>query len=97
MAIDVTTALYLLAAAVVAVVLRLYDTPKTTVIVDGKIQWDIILPVAAGAVIAAPVGAWILGLNVLIPAGFAAIVAVAYTWMAAVKALLNVAKPEQPA
>jgi len=93
-AIELMTALYLLAAAAIAVVLRLYDTPKTVVVVDGKIQWDIILPVAVGAIIAAPVGAWILGLNVLVPVGFAAIVAVAYTGMAAVKALLNVAKPE---
>ena len=98
MAIDITTALYLLAAALVAVVIRLMDTPKTTLVVtapDGTtkhIQWDAIIPVVAGALIAAPVGAWILGLDVLDPRGFAAIVTVGIAGLSAVKALLNVVK-----
>lgn len=92
MALDVMTALYLLAAALIAVAIRLYDTPKSVIIVDGKPQWDVIIPPLVGAIIAAPVGAWILGLDVLIPAGFVSIVAVAYTGMAGIKALLNIAE-----
>lgn len=93
--IDLITALYLLAAAAIAVVLRLYDSPKTTIIVDGQVQWAALLPIVGGALIAAPVGAWVLGLNVLVPTGFITIVAVAYGGMAAVKALLNITQPAE--
>lgn len=94
--IDITTALYLLAAAAIAAIIRLYDTPATDVVVDGVIQWAKVVPIVVGAVIAAPVGAWILGLDVLVPTGFVAIVAVAVTGMAGVKALLGLIVKEQP-
>jgi len=95
MAVDLTTGLYLLAAALVAVVIRLMDTPKTAIVADGKIQWGAIIPTVVGAIIAVPVGAWILGLNVLEPAGFASLVAVGVAGLSAVKALLNITAPSQ--
>ncbi len=91
MAVDLTTALYLLAAALVAVAVRLFDSPKTTIVVDGQIQWGNLIPVVAGAIIAVPLGAWILGLNVLDPKGFVELVAVGIAGLSAVKAFLNIA------
>lgn len=89
--IDMETVLYLLAAIVIAVAIRFYDTPKTEIIDEtGKILWANILPVLAGAAIAVPVGCWLLGLNVLVVEGFATAVAVGIGGLALVKAALNI-------
>lgn len=94
--IDGTTVMYLLAAILVAVAIRLYDAPKTELVdpETKKILWGNIVPVLVGAAIACPLGAWILGLNVFEPAGFVAIVAVGILGLSAIKAFLNIKSPE---
>lgn len=98
MPIDVTTAMYLLAAIAVAVVIRLMDSPVTTLVVDGKVQWQNLIPTVAGIAIAVPIAAWVLELNVLVAKDFLLIVATGMTGMAAVKALINkLMPPAEPA
>ena len=95
MPIDLTTAMYLVAAIVVATVIRLLDWPKTQFIdIDGKILWGNIVPTIAGIGIAVPLSAWVLGLSVLDPKGFVEIVAVGSLGLAAIKALINQVYPQ---
>lgn len=90
MAFGIEVALYLAAAAIVAAAIRLYDSPKTSVIVDGKIQWAYIVPVVVGAALAVPIGCWILGIDILDPKGFATAVGLGVAGLSFVKAILNV-------
>ena len=102
MPIDLTTAMYLVAAVLVAAVIRFMDTPKTELIVtnpDGTIAilWGNIIPTLVGIGIAVPLGAWVLALNVLDPKGFLEIVAVGILGLASVKALINQVYPKPAA
>lgn len=91
MALDLMTAGYLLAAALIAAAIRLLDTPKDTLIANGVVQWGVVVPAVVGAIIAVPLAAWILAIDVLVPAGFISLVGLGVAGMAAVKAILGLA------
>jgi hypothetical protein len=87
--------LYLVAAAIVAAVIRLYDTPKTAIVVDGVIQWDVILPPIVGAALAVPIGCWVLNIDATVPTGFAEAVMLGIAGLSVVKAVLNIVTKEE--
>jgi hypothetical protein len=91
--IDLEVAMYVLAAAVAAAAIRLYDTPKDVLMVDGAIRWEAIVPAVAGALIATPIGCWLLNISATVPSGFAEAVAIGVAGMAFVKAALGGLKP----
>lgn len=93
MTIDPMDAVYLLGAALIALFIRLYDTPATELVMANLAN---ILKTLAGSAIAVVLGAWILAIDVSTPEGFIEIVALGIGGMAVVKAMLNVKEEVAP-
>ena len=90
MAIEIEVALYLVAAAIVAAAIRLMDTPKSLILKDdGQIDWSVVIPPVVGAMIAVPIGCWLMGVDVTAQEGFVTAVAFGIAGLALVKGLLN--------